>query len=523
MLPALESSKTYRRIEEDFTKGIWHRRGGKDGSFYDCENISGEQHPVIAPRPPRRRWFNLSDGVLGMHCSDALYLACDGELLMSLSENRVQVLGQVNNQPKVFGSLGNNVLVLPDMKVYDISNERLASKSVKLLLANVLVHNQDYVDEDGVARTIRRNTLHCVDFNFADYFKPGDSLRIVGTKSNNGYFTVREVEEFDLHFDEYAFVAEDIPSCYLIKDVPALKGICTADARLWGYTGNTIYACAPGEVVNWYRYDGDAQSSYKVTVADKGAFTGCVMHAGRPVFFKTNCMVEVLGDSPENFTVVQTSLSGVAQGSGASLCSVGGNMLYLSENGVISCSGSNAKVISEALGQRLSDGVATTDGRRYYLCATNESGARGLYIYDTELDSWHREDGANIVYLGYLNGDIYAYCSNNTVYMIGKDTTGNGTPLESAQSFTEFHPLCDDARGEIVPVRLGLRVWCDADSSLTLYVCYDGGEWEQRATLENEGERLWYVPLQPRACHSLGVRVAGTGNYRICSLVREYK
>ena len=378
MLPALESSKTYRRIERDFTKGIWHRHGGKDGSFYDCKNISAEQHPIIAPSPPRRRWFNLPDGMLGMHSSNALYLACDGELIMSLSENRVQVLGTVNAQKKVFGSLGNSVLVLPDIKVYDITTERLNTKSVKLLLSNVLVHNQDYVDEDGIARAIRRNTLHCTDFNFLDYFKPGESLRLVGSKHNDGFYTVRGVEEFDLRFDENAFVAEDISSCYLIKDVPALKGICTAGERLWGFSGNTIYACAPGDVVNWYRYDGDAQSSFMMTVADKGAFTGCVMHAGRPVFFKTNCMVEVLGDSPENFSIVQTSLSGVAQGSGASLCSVGGNMLYLSENGVISCSGGSAKVISEALGQRLSDGVATTDGRRYYLCATDESGGRSL-------------------------------------------------------------------------------------------------------------------------------------------------
>jgi hypothetical protein len=118
---------------------------------------------------------------------------------------------------------------------------------------------------------------------------------------------------------------------------------------------------------------------------------------------------------------------------------------------------------------------------------------------------------------------VYAYCSDNTVYIIGQNFTGHGTTLGVMDSFTEFHPLCDDARGQIVPVRLGLRVWCDQNSSLTLSVSYDGEAWEQRAVLENQGERLWYVPLAPRACHSLGVRVAGDGNYRICSLVWEYK
>ncbi len=523
MLPTLDSTKTYRRIERDFSHGLWHRHGGDEHSFFDCNNVVGTQHPAISPSTPRRRWMNLSDGVQGMHCSNALYLASDGELLMSLSENRVQVLGNVSNESKVFGSLDRSVLVLPDFKVYDTVTERLSSKYVRLLLTNVLIHNQDYVDEDGIARAIRRNTLHCVDFNFLDYFKPGDSVRIAGTTSNNGYYTIRGVEEFDLRFDENAFVAEDMPTCYIILDPPALQGMCCVEDRLWGYAGNYIYACAPGQVTNWYRYDGDAQSSYKVMVADRGPFTACIMHAGHPVFFKCNCMVEVYGDSPANYTLVQTSLSGVAQGSGASLCSVGGSMIYLSDNGVISCSGSSTKVISEALGTRLSDGVATTDGRRYYLCAKNESGVRALYIYDTETEAWHKEDGDNILHLGYLNGDVYAYCSNNVVYIIGEDVTGHGTQLAAVDSFAEFHPIQDDMRGKIAPVRLGLRVWCDAGSVLKLETCYDGEAWEQCAELQSQGDQLWYVPLQPRVCHSLRVRVKGKGNYRISALIGEYK
>ena len=523
MLPALETSKTYRRVEHDFSRGLWHRHGGGERSFYDCENISGEQHPIIAPAPPRRRWMNLSDGVQGMHCSNALYFASDGELMMSLSENRVQVLGVVTGESKVFGTLDRNVLVLPDFKVYDTVTERLSPKYVRLLLSNVLVQNQDYVDEQGIARAIKRNTLHCVDFNFLDYFKPGDSVRIAGTISNNGYFTIRAVEEFDLRFDENAFVAEDMETCYILREAPDMQGMCAVDNRLWGYGGNFIYACAPEDVTNWYRYDHDAQSSYKIKVADRGPFTGCVMHAGHPVFFKSNCMVEVFGDSPANYSLVQTCLSGVAQGSGASLCSVGGSMYYLSDNGVVCCSGSHAKVISESLGVHLRNGVATTDGRRYYLSAMDDHGTRALYIYDTETEAWYKEKGNNIVYIGFLNGDVYAYCSDNTVYVIGQNVTGHGTTLGAMESFTEFHPLCDDARGQIVPVRLGLRVWCDQNSSLTLSVSYDGEAWEQRAVLENQGERLWYVPLAPRACHSLGVRVAGDGNYRICSLVWEYK
>lgn len=523
MLPAPNQSKTYRHVERDFSGGMWHRYGQRERSFYDCENVSTAQYPAIVPRTPRRRWMLLSEGVQGMHCSDALYIASGGELSKALSENHMQVLGVVNDKEKVFGSLGSSVLVLPDFKVYDTESETLTSKHVKLTLAGAIVQDQSYVDTDGVARTVRCNTLHCVDYNFKDFFAPGDAVRISGTEGNDGYYTLRAVEEFDLRFDENALVAQDMPICYVSREAPALKGMCTVGDRLWGFSGNTIYVCAPGDVSNWYRYDSDAQSSFAITVADMGAFTGCVVHQGHPVFFKSNCMVEVMGDSPENYTVVQTCLSGVAEGSGASLCSVGGSMLYLSENGVVSCSGSSVKSISEALGQQLTDGIGTTDGRLYYLSAKDATGMRALYVYDTETHAWAREEGENIVYLGHIEGDTYAYCSNHVIDILGKDITHHGTSLGMADSFVEFAELCDDSKGEIVPVRLGLRVWCDADSPLTLFVRYNGGEWEQRATLQSAGERLWYVPLAPRACHSLGVRVQGKGNYRICALIREYK
>lgn len=524
MLPEAKTIKTYRRVVKDFTKGIRHRYGGAERSVFDCENMDGAQYPVLAPRAPRRSWQYLSEGVQGMHCADALYIASDGELYRAIGENSMHLLGNLGTGKKVFGSLGNHLLVLPDFKVYDTVKQSLLSRKVRLLLADVVVKNQDYVDEEGIARAIRRNTLHCADFNFLDYFKPGDSVYIQGTLHNDGYYTVRAVEEFDLRFDENAFAAEDIENCYLIKDAPALKGTCTSGDRLWGFDGNTIYACAPGEVDNWYRLDGDAQSSYQATVADKGAFSACVMHGGHPVFFKPDCMVEVYGDSPRNFALVQTTLSGVAQGSGASLCSVGGCMYYLSHNGVMCCSGGSAKGISDALGVQLKNGVATSDGRRYYLCAEDECGTRALYVYDTETGAWHKEDDAQgILHLGYLGGDVFAYCANHAVYILGRDVTGHGTKQETVQSYVEFHPITDEARGEIVPVRLGLRVWCDKDSSLQLFVSYDGEEWQPRATLQSTGERIWYVPLAPRSCHSLGVRVQGRGSYRICALIGEYQ
>lgn len=523
MLPALEKTKTYRQLDRDFSAGLWHRDGYKPGTYYAGENMSGDAYPALSSRPPRRTWLLLSEGMQGMCCADYLYLACDGELLRAEGQNQLQPLGQISAGSKIFGVLGSEILILPDFKVLNTETNELKGKASTLVLAGVMVQNQDYVDVDGVARTIKFNTLHCVDFNFRDYYKAGDSVHISGTDHNDGIYTIREVEEYDLRFDEYAFVAETMDKCTIQMKVPALEGMCACGGRLWGFAGDTIYASAPGCVHNWYRYDHDAQSSFAVRVPGNGPITACTMHAGRPVFFKANSVIEVYGDSPENFSVLETPLSGVMAGSAASLCTVGGDMMYLSYNGVIRCSGSTATVISEALGCKLTDGIAATDGRRYYLSAVDEQGVRALYVYDTVTRAWQRESGEGICHMAYLNGDVYAYCDDSTVYILGQDNTKHGTVQESVRSFVEFHPLRDDERGQIVPVRLGVRIACKEGSSLSLAVSYNGAEWETRAQIACTGERIWYVPLLARACDSLRVRVQGTGEYRVLSLVREYK
>ncbi|MBE6697315.1 MAG: hypothetical protein E7581_02210 [Ruminococcaceae bacterium] len=523
MLPELEKNKTHRQIDDDFSKGLWHRAGKKQGSYFAGENVCGYEYPALISRPPRRVWQLLSEGVQGMCCADGLYFVCDGELLRAKGYNQTEALGRLSQSTKVFGALGSELLILPDFKALDQKSMQLRSLGASLLLGNAMVQNQSFVDEEGKAQSIEFNTLHCIDFNFLDFFSPGDSVCIKGSDYNDGYYTVRAVEEHDLRFDEHAFVPESMMNCIISKSAPAMQGMCACGDRLWGYAGDTIYACAPGLVDNWFRYDGDAQSSYCKSLPSGGDFTACIMHAGHPVFFKSNSMLEVYGDQPDNVSVVETVLSGVAAGSAASLCSVGGDMLYLSENGVVRCSGSTASVISEALGKHLSNGVAASDGRRYYLSAVDGSGMRALYVYDTVTNAWHTEDGANILHLAYLNGDVYAYCADHIVYILGQDRTGHGRAQGESSSYVEFHPLTDDARGQIVPVRLGVRVYCAQGCSLTLFVSYDGKDWERRAELQSTGSQLWYVPLQPRACHSLGIRLDGTGDYRILSLIKEYQ
>lgn len=505
-----EDPREVQYVRDDFSLGLWHRSDHKLGTFYDCENMAGELDTCISSRIPRRRWINTSDPIQGMFCSkDTLYYASDGEMFMSLEENKVKVLGVITTEEKVFGALGNELLVLPDHKVYNTSTEKFTNRYIRLELANVVIQNN--------------KTLYCADFDFTPYFIAGDAIRIAATQSNNGYYTIRSVQKNYLHFDDNSFVAESLPSItYVLLDVPIVYGMCTSKNRLWAYGIRTIYASASGNVMRWYRYDGDEQSSYKEKIPSGSIVTGCVEYSGSPVFFTANSMVRVEGDSPANFKLAETSLYGVKEGCAKSLCVVGDKMLYISDAGVVSCDGKTATVISDALGKNLASGVATSDGRRYYLSAEDEQGVKALYMYDTITGSWFKEDNNNIEYLGYLNGDVFAFGGPNVIYIIGEDKTGHGTTLGAVSSYVEFHPLMHPAHTEIVPKNIALQVDCEADTTLTLSVRYDDGEWEECGQLQSEGKQLWSIALEERTCRSLGVRLDGVGAYKVLYLIEDF-
>lgn len=512
-----EDPREIQYAQDDFSLGLWNRSERKLGTFYDCENMAGGLDTCISSRIPRRKWINLSDPIQGMFCSkDHLYFASDGELMMSLSENRVQVLGVMTTETKVFAALGRNVLVLPDFKVYDTVTERLSPKYVRLDLKGASLQNN--------------KTIYCTSYDFTSYFVAGDGIRIAATNSNNGYFTIRSVEKNYLHFDENTFITETFPSTiYVLLEAPDMKGACTAMNRVWGWYGDDnggsstlIYASAPENIARWYRYDNDAESSYKVKVLSDVALTACVSFSDRPIFFSDTSMIEVVGESPANFKLVETSMHGVKPGCAASLCVVGDKMLYISNAGVVSCDGKTATVISGALGKNFVSGVATSDGRRYYLSAEDEQGVKALYIYDTLTGSWFKEDDKNnIQYLGYLNGDVFAYCSNLIIYILGENKTGHGTMLGAVSSYVEFHPLEHPAHTEIIPKSIELQVDCEADAILTLSIRYDDGEWEECGQLQSEGKQLWPISLEERTCRSLGIRLDGVGAYKVLYLGAE--
>ena len=77
---------------------------------------------------------------------------------------------------------------------------------------------------------------------------------------------------------------------------------------------------------------------------------------------------------------------------------VGNTLMYLSELGIMGYTGGYPSKCDRALGDVvLSEAAAGTDGRKYFLCARENGGARVLYVFDTENGTWIREQEINLI------------------------------------------------------------------------------------------------------------------------------
>ncbi len=378
--------------------GYDHRVGAGDGALWDMENLTGEHYPVLASRRPR--WIvgrlerpNGLYGRDGLYWVDGTGFYADGVLV-----------GQVEDSPKRFASLGAYVLVLPDKVCYNRLTGEFGSLEASW---TGLCYFQDglYAGEEAAG-----STIYCEGARWGDFFSAGDAVSIAGSalEENNTTLIVREIEGDYLRFYENSFtVSENGETLTVSRDVPDMDFLCENENRLWGCREDTIYASKLGDVFNWNVFDGLSTDSYAVDVGSAGDFTACCSYLGYPCFFKEDHIYKVYGDKPSNFQVMGSANLGVERGSAAS-CAVAGEVLYyLSRAGVCAWSGGVPQSIAAPFGtQRYRSAVGGSDGSRYFVSMEDTAGEYHLFVYDTRWGQWYREDGLEAVGFGW-EGELY--------------------------------------------------------------------------------------------------------------------
>jgi hypothetical protein len=238
------------------------------------------------------------------------------------------------------------------------------------------------------------------------------------------------------------------------------------------------------------------------------------------LFWKEDCVHKILGSYPAQYEIYTYKVPGVQKGAEKSLCIINETLFYKGRAGVYAYTGGTPELLTECFGdRRFSDGVAGTDGERYYISMQTENGAWELYVLDTARGIWLREDNTHATDWAYLDGTLY-YLDGSTgkVMMTGQDRSEEGRIPWSA-TLCPFNEMVHGRKGYS---RLYLRADLEAGAWVKAEVSADGAPFRQVYLGHNDHAKTLQIPILPTRCDTFTVRLSGVGECIIKSFVREF-
>ena len=394
---------------------------------------------------------------------------------------------------------------------------------------------RQYSTYQGEWVTIATTYIRISSLGIGEPFSEGDGVNISGIlptelsdlnasmviwKKDKDYIVVKGILDKVTSQEEPVTVARKMPDMdFIVESQNRLWG-CKYGITEDGKMVNEIYASKQGDFKNWNCYPGISTDSYYVSVGTDGPFTGAINHLGYPIFFKENCMHKVYGNYPANYQVQTTTCRGVQKGCARSLAIVNEVVYYKSRSAVCAYDGSLPAEMSTALGDIAYHGaVAGTLGNKYYISMADANEEHHLFVYDSLRGMWHREDNTDVKEFCSCRGDLYFI--DNTDNKI-KSILGDGDPEDKAVKWVaESGVWGTDSPDRKYISRLDVRMSLNIGTRVIFLVEYDSsGQWEHLFTMMGTTLKTFSVPVKPKRCDHLRLRIEGEGEAKIYSICR---
>lgn len=564
--PYLQQRGRNRSITTDF-RGLNLSQGIGDGEWAWMQNMDTREYPAVARRQKRVHVATLNKPN-GLCATDRLCFV-DG---VKFYYNGFYY-GDVEDSEKTLVPMGAKIAIFPDKKLFDtttfsftdMEQKNVSSGTVRVTLAKGDGTPYGEYTEGGTAPENPENGQLWLDtsgdapvmktWSEAQGLWVAEATTYVlvsatglgqGLKALDGV-TVSGLEEAGLNGD---WILTDAGPDYILftgilqkaltqagevrveRTCPEMDFVVEKDNRLWGCSSadHEIYCCKLGDPTNWRAYQGVATDSYAVTVGTPGPFTGAAVSGSAVIFFKENCLHRVYGTQPSNFTVYVDNLRGVQQGCHKSAVRVNEYLYYKSVFDVCVYADSEVAGISAALGtESYKNAVAGVCGNRLYLSMEDQEGAWQLLVYDTAAGVWTREDGTHALgfascltetFMLRADGELYALLPgeyNKDFFMVGSDYT------VYAQEETDEEVSWELRTGEILRElpdhkyigKIQLYLELDPGARAEVALRRDGGAWEKVQELSGGDQRRCTLPIYPRRCDRMEIRLTGVGHVRL--------
>lgn len=580
--PSLNEQSRSRIVTETF-RGYDHRLKILPGQWYDEENITAAHYPLFSQRAKRGRVLTM-DNPLGLLAKDALMYIDGGSVYYNgLRVEGVNLSTTEGMLPKQLVSMGAYAVIFPD-KVYintaDLSDVgSLDARFAALSTDNVSVQlcradgaeyqapasaeapanpaNGDmWIDTSGETHVLRQYSEYMSSWSEVPTvyvrvgckgvgvnFSAGDGVRVSGLASADAAVNAQlktlmgdGYQIIQARGDDYVVLTGILDGTHsqtgglvITRDCPDMDYVTESDNRIWGCryglvdgeTVNEIYACKLGDPKNWRAYAGMSTDSYAVSVGSDGKFTGAATHLGYPLFFKENCIHKIYGSLPESYQVNTTMCRGVQDGAWRSLAIVNEVLYYQSRTDICAYDGSLPAGVSDELGgEKYTLGAAGSDGAVYYISMRDAGGGWHMFTYDTDKAMWHREDGAHALCFANVRGDLMYIDADTRSLMSASGRSGE--PEGEVSWRAESGIMGYEYPYSQYLSRFNIRARLGDGAKMTMSLEYDSEDgWVEMGTYSGTAAvRTVNIPVIPRRCDHLRLKLSGVGDVKIYSISR---
>lgn len=573
--PKLNQRST-RRVTTDTFLGYNHQMKIRDGEWYDTKNLTAMRYPMFSPRPKRAL---LNDGFTKLQAiiaKDSLYWVENGTLYAN--GYATGLTGLQTQYETQLVSMGAYICIFPDKKyinTMDLSDYGSMGDSVRLQNVNITYSmcHQDGTIYDNVVKqavepdsptagevwidttegtvkeyseysamwTVIETVYTRIDFNtdsgfMTQHFKEYDGVQIsglhyddlngskilyaVGQDGAKDYFVIIGIQD-----TPYTETAADIQ---IQRVVPDMDFVCESQNRLWGcrYGNggpgvgniNEIYCCALGDFKNWEQYLGISTDSWRASCGSDGPWTGCINYLGAPTFFKENIIHQVSISSVGAHQVGDMPARGVQRGSHKSLAIVNETLYYKSRSGIMAYQGGMPADVGAALGEELYyNAVAGVFGDRYYISMKGIDNAWNLFCYDVKKGLWMREDDLHVECFAQWGDELYAQAQNRIIALNGTEGTEEQDFDWAAETGIQYYSYPDKKYVS----RYNIRLFMGENANMQMFIEYDSsGVWNFAGNVKLPHTGNITIPMRPRRCDHMRLRLEGRGDVRIFSITR---
>lgn len=579
--PRLAEQPSSREMVDVF-KGYNRNLRIKEGEFSDMENLSSDCYPVLSVRKQRRTVIDVSklEGeVTGVIMTDrwGLLHTQGGNLY---SNGAIMANLELNDEPKRFVMMGQNLIILPDMKYVNLGTLQgygsmghvveVTKGEVTFELCNA---EGEVYDEATVSATAPEDPADqelWIDSSVTphilkQYSKALDQWAIISTtyvkisglnRGTDGQWfsqydgvTISGITaEGATHLNGSA-VLQSKSNVYNIvvvgildetvkqtcsadspvrieRKIPAMDYVIEAGNRLWGCRHdngvNEIYASKLGDFKNWNCFMGISTDSWVGSVGSQGDFTGAANIGGCPVFYKADMRHKVWISDTGAHQISSTPCQGVQQGCGGSVATMDGVAIYKSYGGFCMDDGSGPEEIGACFaGARYNNAVGCAWGHKYYVSMENDEGWH-LFVYDADKKLWHREDDFHAISFSSVIGCVIAVENGGKALIdMNSGEQQDGRMEGTVHWMAQTGEIGIDSPDQKYISRLTLRLSMEVGAELTIYAQYDmEPEWVALGSIRGTSLRSFSLPIRPRRCDHLRLRFEGEGDVNLYSITK---